>query len=265
MGNLSAVEGDPLRAWSNPAMLATQPTRGALGVSSAALFDGGETAWGMGFGYLVGPGLALGFLASTLSLRVDEVDRLGNTNGHTLDRFGQALGPLVAVRWGWLDLGATAKYVHVYQEFVGDVDPSISGDLGASVRLGPSRIVAAVRNLGLFGMLEYRAGATCALERTGLTVGVEYVQPENRRSQTGLGAEWRVAPALSLRAGLADLHEMNEGLTLGLSAAYRGVGVDYAFGMHSLGMNHRMSLSWSFGSPAANLAARTPVQAEARD
>ena len=254
MGNVSAAAGDPLRAWSNPAMLATQPTRGALGMSGAALFGGGETAWGMGLGYLVRPGLALGFLTSSISVRMDEVNATGDPTGVNLDRFGAALGPLVAVQWGWLGLGATAKYVFVSQATYGDYDPGLCGDVGATVRLGPSRIVAAARNIGLAGLPEYRAGAACTLERIGLTIGVEYVQPEARRSQPGLGAEWCAAQVLALRAGLADLNEVTQSLTLGLSAVYRSIGVDYAFGMHSLGMNHRVSLSWSFGSPTAELA-----------
>jgi hypothetical protein len=75
----------------------------------------------------------------------------------------------------------------------------------------------------------------------------------------GVGAEWRAAKALVLRAGLADLNEVTQSMTLGLSAAYRGLSVDYAFGMHSLGATHRVSLSWSFGPTAAALALPAPV------
>ncbi len=39
-GNVSAVSGDLLRAWTNPALLASQVTSGALAVSGAACSTG---------------------------------------------------------------------------------------------------------------------------------------------------------------------------------------------------------------------------------
>ena len=245
MGNLSAVEGDPLRAWSNPAMLATQSMQGMVGMSGAALFDGGETAWGMGFGYLVRPDVAVGLLASSMSVSVAEVDALGDPIGRDLERDGLALGPAVAVQLGWLGAGAALKYVS--ESTAGEVGSGLTGDAGISVRLGPCRVAGALRNLGLVEQLEGRAGAALLVEPVGVTLGLEHVRPGGRRPQTGFGVEWRAAPILLLRAGFADCNEFTQALTLGLSASYHGIGVDYAFGRHPLGINHRVSLSWSFG------------------
>jgi curli biogenesis system outer membrane secretion channel CsgG len=78
----------------------------------------------------------------------------------------------------------------------------------------------------------------------------------------GTGLEWWPAAPLALRAGAANIGGGSGGapdMTAGVSLVLGGLGFDYAFTSQSLGMSHRVVVSYGFGK--VTQAARTEARA----
>ena len=168
-----------------------------------------------------------------------------------------------ARRWGGWSLGAAAKYVRTtvietdetLAVTAGLLSPALWGD---RVRLG-----AALRNAG--GTLRLGTtdrslpteigigGSLTALK--GLTLTADLKAPRDNDPYAGGGLEAGLTPIpdweMAARAGWNGAVESSlgggAGLAAGFGAAYRGIGIDYAFTpMGDLGNQHRFSLSMAF-------------------
>jgi TolB-like protein len=92
-----------------------------------------------------------------------------------------------------------------------------------------------------------------------LVAGAGYSIPRGRYGSAGLGADWWPVPLFGVRLGAVGLGGKDDiRLTGGISALWKGIGIDYALGTHPLGMNHRFSLSYAFGRPPVAAVADRP-------
>jgi len=266
MGNMSVGAGDVLGAWSNPAVLADQPTRGQAALTGSSMFAGQQSTFGLGASWLLSPAWSVGVLASSCSLSAPEVDATGGEVAADLERSLLAAGVASAWRLGPARAGVTLKAVS--DTVLGDRATAAAVDAGVAASFGGTTVGAAYRNLGpslrtagepgtfaesLPG--ELRAGAAYRLAGIRLTAGAELVQAAGEPSRIALGAEWWPSGRFGLRAGTADVGDAGGQITLGLSAVLQRMGLDYAMAAHPAGLTHRLSVSYAFGQGVADFSA----------
>jgi hypothetical protein len=235
------------------------------------MFRGVQETFGLGVGWRVSSDLAVGGLVSAYSAGFPEVNGNGDS-GVELTQQSVAGGPVVAWRQDWISVGATVKYV---SETGGEQEAegmsTVAADLGLVADWREWSFGLAVRNVG--GWLrkkdaitpagvtlpaQQRAGIACRVPGMPLSGGVEYVNGgAGNPGGASAGAEWWPFGRVALRAGGAGIGGTTMRLTFGLSAMYRGISVDYAFGTHPLGLTHRFGITAGFG-PAVAPAAETP-------
>jgi hypothetical protein len=164
----------------------------------------------------------------------------------------------------------------VSDELVGDSASAVAADLGLAYALDPVIVSVAARNFGtpLRGSAgagvdaeslpsEVRGGMAFKAVRSHLLVAVEGSQQIGGRADLGAGVEWWPVTAFGVRAGLPAMASGSSEVTAGLSVSVAKLRVDYATATHALGMTHRMSLGWSFGTaPEQVNAAPEPVVAK---
>ncbi len=270
MGDVSLAGIDVLRAWSNPALLGRQRSRGEVAINGSSLFGAEATRMGLGAGLVLNPNWAVGLLATTYSVEFPELDSLGTVTGQTLAQRSSSAGAAASWRTGILSVGATAKFV---SDTVGRVAATgVGADLGLALApFDGAMIGVAYRNLGgaigtpVTGMEaevlpgEMRAGLAYMVDSIRLTTGVELVKQGDTPARMGLGVEWWPAPVVGLRTGLAGLSTEQRQVTFGISVAYQNIGVDYGIGAHPLGPIHRVSLAYRFGGGGSGESDIEPV------
>lgn len=271
MGNVSVAGKDVLRAWSNPALLASQDTEGTVAISGASMFGGEDTTLGLGVGWRVSPTVVIGGLLSSYGTSFPEVDAFGDSVGASLGRSVFAGGAVAAMRLAdAVQAGVTLK--SVTDELAGDKASVVAADIGIAVGLDDLSAGLSVRNVGpeLRGdggtaaegeslPMEIRTGAAYTYPLWSATLGLEYVKAADRDGHIGVGVEWWPAKIFALRLGMTGLQTDNSQFTFGLSGIHQGIGLDYAYASHPLGATHRASLSYAFGQRVAEISAQTPV------
>lgn len=271
MGNVSVGGGDVLRAWSNPALLAEQSRRGEVAVGGASLFGGDQSSLGLGLGYMLNPSWVMGLMAYSYSQTLDELDVFGEPVGESVARSVRAVALSTAFKLGPVRAGVSLK--GLADSLGADVVSTGAADAGVAMSVVGLTAGVAVRNLG-GGLrpaegsadaevlpMEIRAGASYRYFPWRLGAGVEYLTAAEREGSLGVGLEWWPTEMFGVRAGTASLSAKEFQLTLGLSAALKGIGIDYAMGSHVLGASHRAALSYQFGPTPLELSG---TQAAAR-
>jgi hypothetical protein len=262
MGEVSIGGTDILRAWSNPAMLSDQSTRGEISMNGGSFFDAGQSGLGAGAGWRFDSGWSVGAEFSSMSMKFDELDEFGDSTGSSLEQSQSAAGALAALRTGPASWGVALKMVS--DSVAGNSASVPAADAGVSVAWNGFIAGAAMRNLGTElrsekdGAVggeslpqELRGGLAYRYEPLGLLGGVEYAAAEGQ-GKIGVGAEWWINKMFALRAGVAGLGATNgQRITAGLSARLAGVGIDYAAGTHTLGLTHQIGVSYGFGGSMA--------------
>ena len=260
MGGIGEGAGDVLCAWSNPAVLGFQESRGAVGLGGASLFAGDQTTFGLAASWMVLPGVALAGLVSGYSSDTKVIDETGEPAGTSIGRSVWAGGLAFAFRAADpLAAGLTVKTV---SDRAGDGSASAAGvDAGIEALVDGIRAGLSVRNAGgpaLTGSdpvvrpdhlaSETRLGASWTGARNRLTCGAGYSKVDGRDGRIGCGVQWWPAETFAVRAGFSGLQPGQLQVTLGLSAVFSGMGVDYAYASHLLGGSHRVALSYLFGA-----------------
>ncbi len=270
MGDVSMAGVDVLRAWSNPALLGRQRSRGEVAINGSSLFGAEATRMGLGFGLVLNPNWAVGVLATTYSVEFPELDSLGTVTGSTLAQRSTSAGVVASWRTGILSAGLTAKFV---SDTVGRIGATgAGGDVGISLTpFNGATLGVAYRNLGgplgtpVTGMeaevlpAEMRGGFAYLVDTIRLTGGLEVVKQADLPARIGLGMEWWPAPVVGLRGGLAGVSTEQRQFTFGVSVAYGNIGVDYGIGAHPLGPVHRVSLAYRFGGGGSGESDIEPV------
>jgi len=255
MGDVSVAGSDVLRAWCNPALLAEQEAQGMAAITGGALF-GGQVAGGLGGGWRLGEDWTIGALFSYGGVSAQEVDPDGNEVG-SISHSLLAGGVSAAMKWRWLRAGLTLKGVS--ESLASQSMTAFAVDPGVLARFGAITAGASLRNMGLGGMgkvedknidvalsSEVRAGVAYALNSPRVTLGAEFAAPWYYGSAVGIGAEWWPVVKFGVRAG-ANIAADSLRITAGLSAGVSGIGFDYAFSTHPVGISNRVSLSYAFG------------------
>lgn len=270
MGDVSLGGIDVLRAWSNPALLGRQRSRGEAAINGSSLFGAEATRIGLGLGFVINQTWALGLLASTYGVDFAQLDSLGTVTGQNLSQRSTSAGLAVSGRFGMLAAGVTGKFI---SDSVGGVAASgAAGDVGLAFSPVPG-LTAGVsyRNIGgaigtpVAGLSadampsELRAGVAYLISEARVTLGAEYVSPVDAPARIGLGMEWWPAPVVGLRGGVAGVSPVQRQLTFGVSVAYGNIGVDYGVGAHPLGPTHRVSLAYRFGGGGSGEGETEPV------
>ena len=100
--------------------------------------------------------------------------------------------------------------------------------------------------------LIFKLGASQSFMRNKLLVSLGIDQNVNANMEWHIGSEYWVINFACLRIGFqGDGGEGIRETTAGFGVKYKDYGLDYAFGLHDLGMSHRVSGSWRFG-PSIN-------------
>lgn len=270
MGDVSLGGIDVLRAWSNPALLGRQRSRGEAAINGSSMFGAEATRIGMGVGVVINQNWAVGLLASTYGVGFAQLDALGTVTGQNLSQRSTSAGLVGSARFGVVALGVTGKWI---SDSVGGVTASAAGgDVGIAITPFDGMTAGvAYRNLGgalgtpVTGLVadalpsEIRGGAAYTIDTVRLTGGVEYVKPVDAPARIGLGMEWWPAPVVGLRGGVAGVSTVQTQITFGVSVAYGNIGVDYGVGAHPLGPIHRVSLAYRFGGGGSGEGETEPV------
>ncbi|MEK7474361.1 MAG: CsgG/HfaB family protein [Candidatus Coatesbacteria bacterium] len=271
MGGVSTGGSDLLRAWSNPAVLADQPTRGQAALTGASAYAGQFTTIGSGASWLLLPSWSLGCMYSGYAANYESVDEYGESRGSE-SRSVSSIGLASAWRLGPVRAGVTLKMVNdsVFKEAAS----TVAADLGMTVAFGGVTAGIAYRNLGpalrTAGEAgtydeslptELRGGAAYKFAAAHVSAGAELAAAAGEPSRIALGVEWRPAPRFAVRGGTANLSEAGGQLTLGLSAELNAFVLDYAMAAHPVGLTHKVSVGYAFGPTAADFeAARRATQ-----
>jgi len=276
MGNVATGENDILRAWSNPAVLAGQETAGEIALNGASRPDTGQSSFGAGAGYRLNNVWAVGLTFVSSSVSFAELDEYGaEVAGGNLSSSSMALGLTVARPFGGIRAGVTAKFV---SESITNVTASgMALDAGLTGEWGNILAGVSARNIGPAlrkaeeGIpaealpLEMRAGVSYRIPGLKAFAGGEYVATAGRSGILGAGFGWAPLDLFTVRAGYTGIAmggEQEPMITAGFSGHYAGIGIDYAAGLHALGLAHRVSLSYAFGRSAKQLMEAAESEAE---
>ena len=276
MGGVSTGGFDLLRAWSNPAVLAEQRTRGQAALTGASVFGGEFTTIGSGASWLLTPSWSVGAMYSGFTANYDEVDEYGETKGGRY-RSVSSIGAASAWRVGPARAGVMLKMVN--DSVFDQTASALAADVGVTVSVAGATAGVAYRNLGpslrTAGApgtyeeslpAELRAGVAYELAAARVSAGAEFAAAVGEPSRIAVGVEWRPVARFAVRAGTANLSDAGGQLTLGLSAELRSFALDYAAAAHPVGLTHKVSVGYAFGRTredfaAAHEAARADRQA----
>ena len=266
MGGVSTGGADLLEAWSNPALLAGQGRQSELAATGSSMFGGGQMQAGLGGGRIVAPGWAVAALAGMSGVTAEEVDAAGNPAGSNLSRRLLAGGLVAAFKSGALAFGLGVKGVR--DEVASDGATAVAADAGGTATWRGWAAGVAVRNLGT-GLrtgeslpVEVRGGLSFRHPGWKVRAAVEGFSVRGAGTSAAVGAEWWPTPLLGLRAGAPVTGgSRSVSPTFGLSAAWRGLGLDYAVVTHPLGLSHLVGVSTSFGPAPGELERRRKREA----
>ena len=269
MGNVGIGEDDILRAWTNPALLVGLGGRGVVAGNGSSLLGGGRSM-GLGAGWQVAPGWAVGgmFLSSAISFQ--EVDALADPVGKNFTHGLTSGGVLVATRPAeWLRVGGALKFVR--DELGADVGKATALDAGLVAEQGRVSGAIALRNLGTALRpaddvvssaerlaAEARVGMSYELLVRQMNIALEYVSAANHDAALDAGVEWWAIKGIGLRAGVSALQTLSRKLTAGVTVARGPMSVDYAFSTQQLGMMHHVSIAYVFGGLQQAAAGQAP-------
>lgn len=259
-GSFSALDGDALGVFSDPAGLASLD-RGDLGLSHLSWF-GGANMESVAYAQ---PAPGLGTLGGGLSLYWM----------HPFDNTGGAESPFSALGYE-ARLGAAARLpgddrfafgaslAYVGMDLGGmDQTHDLLADLGVLYRTGwePLRLGVTVRDIGLLTVagsapaLSFRAGAI--LEVPDLLVALEAVRVQDQSTGLQCGGEYRLGP-ISLRAGLGMDDSPGSSPIASFGAGFELGGdcrLDYAASdLADLGLVQWISVALPLGAPMPSLA-----------
>jgi len=264
-GDVTFMEGDVMRAWTNPALLLDQATAFELAMNGTSMYDSQQNTFGLGAGWLVSPGLALGVLGNSFSAGIAEVNDYGDETGGSLVWNQRTGGVVAALKIGRVGFGGTLKYVS--DDVVGDKATAVSYDGGLTFSLFGARLGASVRNMGgplrpaFEGVpaevlpLEMRGALGYSLPFWRLSLAGEYVRQSELGDRTGAGVEWWPVSTFGLRAGSSDVASATDRLTYGFTVVMRKMAIDYSLGTHIAGFTHMMSLAYALGPTASEVGA----------
>jgi len=278
MGNVAPGENDVLRVWSNPAVLAGQATAGEVALNGASRPETGQSSFGAGAGWRFGNGWAVGLTFANDSVSFAEFDDYGAATGVSLASSAMAVGLTAAKPFGAVLAGITAKFVS--ESIAQESATGIALDAGLTGEWGDLTAGLSARNLGpalrkaeeAEGMpsealpMELRAGVSYRIAALNSFVGGEYVAAAGRSGILGAGFGWAPLELFTVRAGYAGIAvggEQEPVITVGFSGRYASIGLDYAAGLHALGLAHRVSLSYAFGRSAKELTEEAESEAAA--
>ena len=250
-GAFVAVADDPMGALWNPAGLSFMD-QNELRVENALLFD--QTTIN-GFSLAI-PGSRLpGVGLSALSLSSGDFERTNDLND-PLGTFRQGqtayLLTLSKSVSSHLALGTNLKYAQqTIESFSGG---GFGFDLGAMLTLTPDlRVGASVTNLGgpkiqLRDVSEpfdtrFRGGAALAVLGGRGLISAQIDHSQGLGTQLHGGAEYRLMSNAILRAGY-DNERATGGISYRFQPQYE---LDYAVSDHTLGLTHRLGISYRFG------------------
>lgn len=196
--------------------------------TNAGTFSANDMLVRTGYGRAVGDRLALGATIGYYRLEIAEV----TASGVTAD-----VGALYRSPWPGLDIGAAVRNIGSRARFTRDDE-----ELPLAIALGAA----------------YRPTAR-------LLVALDYESTRNQDGVVRAGLEYRVIPALAIRAGYNGSNETDNGLTFGAGFAFNDIQLDYAYvPFGDLGKSHRVSAEVAFGAPMALPQERVAVFEPAR-
>jgi hypothetical protein len=251
-GAFVAVADDALGAMWNPAGLAFMD-QNALAFENARLFE--ETSINT-LSFAVPGSRWPGFAATAVSLNSGEFERTNELND-PLGTFSQGemaflftlsknINPKLAV-------GTNVKIVR--QEVEAFSGGGVGFDVGAmfqatpSLRIGVSALNVSgpsvrLRDVDETYPMEFRGGlAAHVLGGKGIVAAEVDMPGEGQSARLRGGAEYAIVPGFLLRAGY-DTDAATGGLSYRFAPQYQ---VDYALADHTLGMTHRVGVSYRFG------------------
>lgn len=250
MGGLGGAAGDVLGTWTNPAACSQGESRYQVGAAGEKLHEGAQSGFTAGGGGRIWSSLWAAALLGSSSVRVPEVDEVGTSLGTDAGRSG--FDTDVAAAWRFGVVGAAGVGVKWYQESLAGVAAGgIAVDAGALARWGGVTLGVAGRNLGGEDVnQELRADALYDVPGPRIKAGafVAMLMAPASGQTAGGGAEWSVVDQLVLRGGAAVRANGLGAWSLGLTAGFAGMNVDYAYAGRGLfGPAHRVALRYQFG------------------
>ncbi len=279
MGNTGIGGDDLLRAWSNPALLAARESGGELALNGGSYFMQ-TTGLGAGAGTAVSPKWSLAALFCLNGFNTPEVGFDGYETGGELNRTSMGLAAVAAYRHEWFRGGVTIK---TFRDEAGeDREGGVAGDIGVAAVFKNVSVGFSARNLS--GDLrsenywvsdpsggyevnvreslsaEMRAGVAYRYEPYRLTGALEFAQVDNPEGSMGLGVEWWASDRVALRAGTFGIQtSRSKQFTMGLTALFNRIGLDFAVATHPLGATTRAGISYALepGQPREPKPARS--------
>jgi len=273
MGDIALGGGDVMGGWSNPALLTTMASRGTVALGGISMLGGASTQFGLGAGWKLNPSLAIGLLGTGSSMSIKYSDPSGNENG-SISQSVNSAGLAAAYRWQAIGAGIILKGISETLESQGN--SAFGADVGLMAEKYGFTAAVSARNLGpnlrpsngsVAGETlpqETRAGIFWRYEPLGLGAGAEAVMPAGLAARIGLGAEWWPVPMFAVRAGFRSNDGGSPNISAGLSAVFKGFGLDYSFTSSELGGTNRFVLSYGFGEVMGATAA-APGEARAEE
>lgn len=263
-GAFVAVADDALGAMWNPAGLSFMD-QNTLAFENAQLFE--DTSMNT-LGFAVPGSRWPGFAVTAAALSSGDFERTNELND-PLGTFSQGemaflftLSKNVSPR---LAFGTNVKVVRQkVEEFSGG---GVGFDLGAMfqptplVRIGVSALniggpSVRLRDVDETYAMEYRGGvAAHVLGGKGLVTAEVDMPGEGQSARLRGGAEYAIIPGFMLRAGY-DTDAATGGLSYRFAPQYQ---VDYALADHTLGMTHRVGVSYRFGGFFASSRAEPEI------
>jgi len=250
MGDVSLGTGDVLRGWENPASIFPAGRRWQVGTTGGSLYGGTQQEFGLAAGILAMPGLAVGAVMKTSTVRFPAIDAMGVATGADWSHQVQAYGLSAAGQSRWWQGGVTVKSVQ--DTIGGSTARTATVDLGAVVPIRQALVGVSVRNLRgrLYGIpvaVETRAGASWLIDALKTTLAGEYAKISERDGRINLGAEWTASSVLMFRLGTSLASGQAAAFGGGVTVGVRSFAFDYSTSTHALGLSHRASLSMGFG------------------
>jgi hypothetical protein len=209
---------------------------------------------------------------SSNSMEIPIIEANGDEGGDVVGRRIMSGGLAVAMRTGMVRAGVGLK--SVMDELMGSRASAVAADAGIVVGTDELALSVAMRNMGTVSSnlpgdreslpVEFRSGLSFVFKPLSVLAAVEYAKSSDRSGDADAGVAWSPSAAFGIRVGLAGIKEGGRQVTFGLSGGYQRIVLDYAFGAHPLGLNHRASLTYLFGPAGGAVAAASrPPEAPA--
>jgi len=271
MGGIAAGGSDILRAWTNPALLASQKSQGDIAVVGGPQFVN-QTNFGFGGGYRLNSQWVLRVEIGSYDMSMTENDVYGRPLG-TIGEQVTGFGVTGAWRHDWFSAGLSLR--GITDAIAGVSTATGAADLGAAGTWGGVSATVALRNFGgklatnvdagaltsgaLSGSYneslptEIRVGGAYTLDSVHLTGAVEVgdmIALAGGATTIGVGAEWWPAAPLAVRAG-ANSYGGRTGMSAGLTGLWRQFSLDYAFSYIEAGAANRVTLGFAWGDGSA--------------